>query len=79
MEEGQQLCLHRCIKIALLPEQKVSKHAGRLLSIDIELNLVSRLLLMSIALSYLQSKKQNSYFVQVSTFVTNVAFFFAEK
>ena len=52
MEEGQQLCLHRCIKIALLPEQKVSKHAGRLLSTDIELNLVSRLLLMSIALSY---------------------------
>ena len=79
MEEGQQLCLHRCIKIALLPEQKVSKHAGRLLSIDIELNLVSRLLLMSIALSYLQSKKQNSYFAQVSIFVTYVACFFAEK
>ena len=59
MEEGQQLCLHRCIKIALLPEQKVSKHAGRLLSIDIELNLVSRLLLMSIALSYCEYKAKS--------------------
>ena len=59
MEEGQKLCLHRCIKIALLPEQKVSKHAVRLLSIDIELNLVSRLLLMSIALSYCEYKAKS--------------------
>ena len=40
---------------------------------------VYRLLLMSVAFCYLQSKKQNSYFAQVSTFVTYVACFFAEK